>query len=169
MRLENIINFTKRLWGADLHWNLAVSTALQIQLWIYKPFYTTYMKKFPVLCAWARSLTQKYCRAFIHFAFIVYISFSERVANMARLHARNVAKSFKFLEVDILKIYRPTFEWTVCWMLWLFKNATSLEWSVETAKKQAPKVSIALNVVPSGATIALQLITLFEPIKTTGC
>ena len=32
MRLENIINFTKRLWGADLHWNLAVSTALQIQM-----------------------------------------------------------------------------------------------------------------------------------------
>ena len=38
---------------------------------------------------------------------------------------------------------------------------------METAKKQAPKVSIALNVVPSGATIALQLITLSEPIKTT--
>ena len=40
---------------------------------------------------------------------------------------------------------------------------------METAKKQVPKVSIVLNVAPSGATIALQLITLSEPIKITGC
>ena len=40
---------------------------------------------------------------------------------------------------------------------------------METAKKQVPKVSIALNVAPSGATIALQLITLSEPTKTTKC
>ena len=31
--------------------------------------------------------------------------------------------------------------------------------AVETAKKQMPKVLIALDVAPSGATIALQLIT----------
>ena len=80
-----------------------------------------------------------------------------------------LAESFKFLEVNILKTCRPTFEWTVCWMSWLFKNATSMEWSVETATKQAPKVSIALNVAPSGATIASLLITLSEPIKTTKC
>ena len=100
---------------------------LQIRLWIYKPYYTTYMKKYPVLCVWARSLNQKYCRVFIHFAFIVWTRFNERVANMARSHARNVAESFKFLEVDILKTCRPTFEWTVCWMSWQFKNATWLE------------------------------------------
>ena len=127
------------------------------------------MKKYPVLCVWARSLIQKYCRAFIHFVFIVWTSFNERVANMARSHARNVAESFKFLEVDVLKTCRPTFEWTICWMSWLFKNATSMEWSVETATKQAAKVSIALNVAPSGATIASLLITLSEPIKTTKC
>ena len=40
---------------------------------------------------------------------------------------------------------------------------------METATKQVPKVSIAFNVAPSGATIALQPITLSEPIKTTGC
>ena len=40
---------------------------------------------------------------------------------------------------------------------------------METATKQVPKVSIALNVAHSGATIALRLITLSEPIKTTGC
>ena len=40
---------------------------------------------------------------------------------------------------------------------------------METATKQALKVSIALNVAPSGATIALQLTTSSEPIKTTEC
>ena len=40
---------------------------------------------------------------------------------------------------------------------------------METATKQAAKVSIALNVAPSGATIASLLITLSEPIKTTKC
>ena len=90
--------------------------ALQIRLWLYKLYYTTYMKKYPVLCVWARSLIQKYCPAFIHFAFIVWTSFSEQVANMARLHAQNVVESFKFPGAVILKICRPTFEWTVCWM-----------------------------------------------------
>ena len=98
------------------HTNLGLLPALQTQLWIYKLYYTTYMKKYPVLCVWARSLIQKYCRAFIHFASIVWTSFSEQVENMARLHARNVAESFKFPGAVILKIYRPTFEWTVCWM-----------------------------------------------------
>lgn len=132
---------------------------------------TTFMKKYPVLCLWACSLIQKYRRAFIHFAFVVWTSFGEQMANMARLHARNVAESSKFLEVVILKICRPILEWTVCWMLWLFKNATSLDWSVpkKTAKKQVPKVLTVLNVAPFGATIALQLITLSEPIKTTEC
>ena len=39
----------------------------------------------------------------------------------------------------------------------------------KTAKKQVPKVLIVLNAAPFGATIALQLITLSEPIKTTEC
>ena len=167
---ENMVNLWLQPFGAHSLKPCQFSLpALQIRLWIYKPFYTTHRKKYPVLCAGARSLIQKYCRVFIHFVFIVWTSFNERVPNMARSHARNVAESFKFLEVDILKTCRPTFEWTVCWMSWLFKNATSMEWSVETAKKQALKVSIALNVVPSGATIALQLITLSEPIKTIVC
>ena len=41
--------------------------------------------------------------------------------------------------------------------------------SVETAKKQALRVFIVFNVVPSGAKIALQLTTLFEQIRTTEC
>ena len=40
---------------------------------------------------------------------------------------------------------------------------------MEIATKQAPKVTIALNVAPSGATSALRLTTSSEPIKTTGC
>ena len=39
----------------------------------------------------------------------------------------------------------------------------------KTAKKQVPKVVTVLNAAPFGATIALQLITLSEPIKTTEC
>ena len=130
---------------------------------------TTFMKKYPVVCVWARSLIQKYCRVFIHFAFVVWTSFSERMANLARLPARNVAERSKLLEVDILKTCRPIFEWIVCRMLWILKNATSLEWSPETAKKQVPNFLIALNVAPSGATIKLQLITLSASIKTTEC
>ena len=43
-------NLTKRLWGADNHWNRGLLPDLQTQLWIYKPYYTTYMKRYPVLC-----------------------------------------------------------------------------------------------------------------------
>ena len=39
----------------------------------------------------------------------------------------------------------------------------------KTAKKQVPKVLTVLNAAPFAATIALQLITLSEPIKTTEC
>ena len=78
-------------------------------------------------------------------------------------------RTSKLLEVDILKTCRPIFDLTVCRMLWILKNATSLEWSPETAKKQVPNFLIALNVAPSGATIALQLITLSASIKTTEC
>ena len=39
----------------------------------------------------------------------------------------------------------------------------------KTAKKQVPKVVTVLNAAPFGAMIALQLITLSEPIKTTEC
>ena len=39
----------------------------------------------------------------------------------------------------------------------------------KNAKKQVPKVLTVLNAAPFGATIALQLITLSEPIKTTEC
>ena len=35
----------------------------------------------------------------------------------------------------------------------------------KTAKKQVPKVLTVLNAAPFGATIALQLITLSEPIN----
>ena len=43
-------NLTKRLWGAGNHSNRGLLPDLQTQLWIYKPYYTTYMKKYPVLC-----------------------------------------------------------------------------------------------------------------------
>ena len=102
---------------------------------------TTFMKKYPVLCLWACLRIQKYRRAFIHFAFVVWTSFSEQMTNMARLHARNVAESSKFLEVVFLKICRPILEWTVCWMLWLFKNVTSLDWSVPP-QKNCEKTSV---------------------------
>ena len=87
---------------------------------------TTFMKKYPVVCVWARSLIQKYCRVFIHFAFVVWTSFSERMANLARLPARNVAERSKLLEVDILKTCRPIFEWIVCRMLWIFNKKCNI-------------------------------------------
>ena len=98
------------------------------------------------------------------------MSFSKRVAAfMAGLHAQNVAGSFKFLGAVILRSCLPTFKWTVWWTSSRpFQNVKPQE-SVETAKKTTTKVSIAFNVAPSGATIALLLITLSERIKTTVC
>ena len=61
--------------------------------WIFKPCWTTFMKKYHVLCVCASTTIQNSYRVCIVFAFIVWLGFNERVADEIKLRARSADRN----------------------------------------------------------------------------